>query len=106
MGEATRVLASYLYDCSQTVPTLHSPNCLFNLFFCEILCPERQNYLKNLRFLFFFVLRKKHSGIKYFGKIFIFGRYISLTQGGHASQEADRVSIPRRAWCSKSHTLA
>ena len=53
MGEATRILASYLYDCSQTVPTLHSPNYLFNLFFCESLCPERQNYLKNLRFLFF-----------------------------------------------------
>ena len=49
---------------------------LINLFFfCEILCPERQNYLKILRFLFFFfALRKKHSGIKYFGKILEFAR--------------------------------
>ena len=30
IGEATRVFASYLYDCSQTVQTLHSPNYLFN----------------------------------------------------------------------------
>ena len=30
IGEATRVLASYLYDCSQTVQTLHSPDYLFN----------------------------------------------------------------------------
>ena len=55
-------------------------------FFCKILCPERQNYLKNLRFLFFFALRKKHSGIKYFGKIFIFGRYgtiFSFVVGGN-----------------------
>jgi hypothetical protein len=46
--------------------------CLINLFFFgEILCPERQNDLKNLRFLFF-LRSKKHSGIKYFGKILEF----------------------------------
>ena len=48
---------------------------LINLFFCEFLCPERQNYLKNLCFLFFFPLRKKHPGNKYFGKILEFARY-------------------------------
>ena len=57
MGEATRVLASYLYDC--TNPTL-SGLCieLTYFFFGEILCPERQNYLKNLRFFFFLCSEK------------------------------------------------
>ena len=34
---------------------------LTNLFFCEFLCPERQNYLKNLRFFFFFLQSEKNT---------------------------------------------
>ena len=75
MGEATRVLASYLYDCSQQYPPYTLRIIYLTYFFCEIVCPERQSYLKNLCFLFIFAL-KKNFGIKYFGKIFIFGRYL------------------------------
>ena len=64
-------------------------------FFCEILCPERQNYLKNLRFLFFFALRKKHSGIKYFGKIFIFGRYFCTLDPPCTRNTSVQPSPPR-----------
>ena len=58
IGEATKVLASYLYDCSQTVQTLHSPNYLINLFFLRNPV-SRTAELFILRFLFFFCAQKK-----------------------------------------------
>ena len=60
--EATTVLASCMYNCSQTVQTLHSPDYLFDSpnFLRN---PEHQNHLKNLCFWFFFPLRRKHPGL-------------------------------------------
>ena len=49
-------------ECKENIATLHSPNYLFKLFFCKILCPERQNYLKKLCFLFF--LRSEKNSLE------------------------------------------
>ena len=43
---------------NSTKPTLSELFISFTYFFCEILCPERQNYLKILCFLFFFSSEK------------------------------------------------
>ena len=40
---------------------------VFAYFLANSCVPNGRIILKNLRFLFFFALRKKHSGIKYFG---------------------------------------
>ena len=48
---------------------------LINLFFLRIPVSRTAELFKKFAFLVFFALRKKHSGIKYFGKILAFVRY-------------------------------
>ena len=63
IGEATKVLASYLYDGSQTVQTLLSPNYLFNepVFFLRNHVSRTAELFKNFVFLVFFLRSKKNT---------------------------------------------
>ena len=71
MGEATRVVASIVYKCSQTVETLQSQHYLF--VFAK---PSARNARISKNFVFGVVVflrsEKKNLGMKYFGKISMF----------------------------------
>ena len=65
---------------------------LINLFFCEFLCPERQNYLKNLRFLFFLRSEKNTLELNILAKYWRFPG-ISYHQSAAVIRQCRRLFI-------------
>ena len=82
---------NHLYSAKFLFLPLSSPK-----FFCDCFeIAQRQNYFKYLRFLlfFFFALRKKHPGIKYFGKILAFARHATPLRPLCGGEHAPNVSV-------------